>query len=266
MTDPFADFKAAQREGWKLFAPLEMSTTPAAAKLVTFSGVREGHKVLDVACGTGVVAVTAACRGATVNGLDLTPALLERARQNALLAGVSIEFIEGDVEKLPFKEGTFDAVLSQFGHIFAPRPSVAVGEMLRVLRPGGVIAFSTWPPDGFIGKMFALVGQSLPPPPQGAEPPVKWGDPNVIRERLGQAVTQLTFDRERIYVPGLSPRHVAAKFEETAAPVIKVVQSLQHNPSRLAEFRKSLEDLAAIYFAENQVHQDFLMARAIKVL
>src|SRR5262245_8317539 len=90
--DPYAQFKAIQREGWANFAPLELITTPTAAKLVNFAGIKAGDKVLDVGCGTGVAAVTAARKGAKVTGLDLTPALLERARENARIADVSIEF------------------------------------------------------------------------------------------------------------------------------------------------------------------------------
>src|SRR5579885_473227 len=160
--DPFAAFKEVQREGWALFAPTEVFTTPAAAQLVKHAGIKKGDKVLDVACGTGVVALTAARLGAQVKGLDLSPVLLERANWNAELAGLSIEFTEGDVESLPYQDGEFDVVASQFGHMFAPRPSVAVAEMLRVLKPGGTIAFSTWPPEMFIGKMFALTGKYLP--------------------------------------------------------------------------------------------------------
>jgi 2-polyprenyl-3-methyl-5-hydroxy-6-metoxy-1,4-benzoquinol methylase len=97
-TDPFANFKAAQREAWASFLPVEVITTIPAAKLVKFAQVAAGQKVLDVACGAGVVAVTAARRGATVSGLDLSPVLLERARYNADLAGVSVAFTEGDAE------------------------------------------------------------------------------------------------------------------------------------------------------------------------
>src|SRR5262245_3511967 len=113
--DPIAKFKEAQRQGWKHFAPLEMMTTPVAARLVKHAGVRAGQEVLDVACGTGVVAITAVRLGARVRGLDLTPELLERAHENARIAGVEIEFREGDVEALPYGDAAFDVVLSQFG-------------------------------------------------------------------------------------------------------------------------------------------------------
>ena len=125
--DPFEAFKAAQKQGWAHFTPFEAITTPCAAKLVKRAGVRAGHRVLDAACGTGVVSVTAARLGARVTGLDLTPELLERARENARIAGVEIDWLEGDVEKLPFEDAAFDFVLSEFGHIFAPRPEVAIG-------------------------------------------------------------------------------------------------------------------------------------------
>src|SRR5207253_3471399 len=188
--NPIAQFKEAQKQGWAHFAPIETFTTAPAARLVQYAGVIPGQHVLDVACGTGVVAVTAARAGARVSGLDLTPQLLERAGENAKLANAEIEFREGDVEELPFDDSAFDVVLSQFGHMFAPRPDVAIGEMLRVLKPGGTIAFSTWPPEHFVGQMFALLGRFVPPPP-GAAPPPQWGDPNIVRQRLGDAVTDI---------------------------------------------------------------------------
>src|SRR6185437_12640190 len=155
--DPFVGFKAVQREAWALFAPLEAVTMVPAAKLVKFAGITAGQRVLDVACGTGVVTVTAARRGASASGLDLSPVLLERARRNAEIAGVTIDFTEGDVEALPYADASFDVVTSQFGHIFAPRPAIAIGEMLRVLKPGGTIAFNTWPPELFVGKQIDLL-------------------------------------------------------------------------------------------------------------
>ena len=263
--DPFAQFKAAQREGWALFVPLEAYTTPAAARLVEFAPVQRGRKVLDVGCGTGVVAVTAARAGAQVKALDLSPVLLERARWNADMAGVKIEFTEGDAEALPYPDASFDVVLSQYGHMFAPRPEVVVAEMLRVLKPGGHIAFSTWPPELFIGRMFNLVGQYLPPPP-GVAPVALWGDPNVVRERLGDKVTDLAFEREAMYIPALSPQHVRNSFESTAAPVVKLVQALKDDAARLSQFRSDLEALISAFTKNNLLRQQYLMTRATKRL
>src|SRR6202521_3802939 len=169
--DVFESFKAAQRAGWAHFAPLQAITTGPAARLVRYASIRAGQSVLDVACGTGVVAITAARGGAQVTGLDLTPELLEVARENGRVASVSIDWHEGDVEHLPFDESTFDTVVSQYGHMFAPRRDVSVAEMLRVLKPGGVIAFSTWPPELFVGQMFAPSARYTPPPPPGVAPP-----------------------------------------------------------------------------------------------
>jgi SAM-dependent methyltransferase len=264
--DPLARFKEAQREGWAHFAPLETLTTPAAAELVRRANLRAGQRVLDVACGTGVVAVTAARLGAQVTGLDLTPELLERARENAQTAGVDIEWHQGDVEQLPFADGTYDIVLSQFGHIFAPRPNVATAEMLRVLRPGGTLAFSSWPPELCIGRLFALTGRYLPPPPPEVVPPHLWGDPNVVRERLGDAVKDLRFDRAVMRVPALSLQHNRRVMEKTAGPVLKLVESLgATDPAKLETFRREYEAVVADYFEDNLVRQDYLITRATKI-
>ena len=262
--DPFAQFKAKQKEAWGLFAPVAAFTTPPAASLVNFAGVSKGQQVLDVACGTGVVAVTAARRGATVKGLDLAPALLDVARQNAALSGIDIEFTEGDVEQLPYDDASFDVVLSQFGHMFAPRPVIAVSEMLRVLKPGGRIAFSTWPPELMIGLMFRLASQHVKAP-EGAAPPPAWGNPDIVRDRLGEAVRDLQFTYGEMQIPTLSPQHYRANMEQNAAPVMKAVEALQDRPDALATFRKELENIVARFFSDNVVRQNFLMSRAIKV-
>ena len=264
--DVFESFKAAQRAGWAHFAPLQAITTRPAARLVRYAGIRAGQSVLDVACGTGVVAITAARRGAQVTGLDLTPELLEVARENGRVAGVSIDWHEGDVEHLSFDASTFDTVVSQYGHIFAPRPDVAVAEMLRVLKPGGVIAFATWPPELFVGRMFALTARYMPPPPPGVAPPPLWGIPQVIQERLGAAVRDIMFDRATMLVPALSVAHHRELTERTAGPVLKLVESLSlADPARLRAFRQEYDVLAAEYFADNVIRQGYLMTRAVKI-
>ena len=263
--DVLEKFKETQKAGWAFFAPLQTFTTIPAARLVEHAGIRSGMRVLDVACGTGVVSITAARIGARVSGLDLTPELLEVARTNAGIAALDIEWHEGDVERLPFEANTFDAVVSQFGHMFAPRPEVAVSEMLRVLKPGGTIAFSTWPPELFIGRMFGLVAQFLPPPPPGVAPPPLWGDPQTIRERLGNAVRDIFFARNCIEAPALSVQHYRDTTEHTAGPVVKLVEMLSAtDPGKLAIFRDTYDALTRQYFDRNVVRQDYLMTRATK--
>ena len=177
--------------------------------------------------------------------------------------GGKIELTKGGAGALPFTGAAFDLVLSQYGHIFAPRPEVVVAEMLRVLKPGGQIAFSTWPPELFIGRMFNLVGQYLPPPP-GVPPVSLWGEPNVIRERLGDRVADLSFEREAMYIPALSPQHMRNSFENTAAPVVKLVQTLKDDAARLAQFRSELESLVSVFTKHNLLRQQYLMTRATK--
>ena len=161
--DPFAGFKAVQKEAWSLFTPMEVFTTPSAAKLVSFAGVATGQRLLDVGCGTGVAAITAARRGAKVRGLDLSPVLIERAREHAQLANLDVDFAEGDAESLPYGDNEFDVVLSQFGHMFAPRPEVTIAQMRRVLKPGGRFAVSDVvvqgeAPESIIKSMEAWTG------------------------------------------------------------------------------------------------------------
>lgn len=262
--DPFAAFKAAQREAWGVFAPTEAFTTPSAAHLVKHAHIKRGDRVLDVGCGTGVVAITAAMHGAQVKGLDLSHHLLERAHWNAELANLPIEFTEGDAEDLPYKDEEFDVVVSQFGHMFAPRPEVVTSEMLRVLKPGGTIAFSTWPPEMFTGKMFALTAKYVPPP-EGVAPPPQWGNQQIVLERLGNRVKDVVFERDTMLSPALSPQHLRHFMETNVGPLVKLVERSVDDPSMLAAFRKEFDALIGLYWRDNQVRMHYLMTRATKI-
>lgn len=265
--DALAQFKEAHKHDWVTFAPLQAVTIGPAARLVRHGRIAPGQRVLDVACGTGVVTLTAAHAGAHAIGLDLTPELLEVARENARVAGLAIEFHEGDVEDLPFPSESFDVVLSQYGHMFAPRAEVAVREMLRVLKPGGTIAFSTWPPELLVGRLFALAARYQPQaPPPGLAPVWLWGDPDVVRERLGSAVRDIVFDRDTWAVAALSPAHHREAIERTAGPITKLIGFLEANaPDKLAAFRQEYENITADYFEHNTVRQGYLLTRATKI-
>ncbi len=266
-TDPIAEFKSKQRETWTMgnFGGMAVFTTPVAGHLVRFSGVTNQHAVLDVGTGTGVVAITARGMGAKVTGLDLTPALLAQARESAVLAGYDdIVWHEGDAEALPFADACFDVVLSQFGHMFAPRPEVALAEMLRVLKPGGTIAFATWPGEQLIGRLFSLNAKYVAPPPDIASP-VLWGDVTIVRQRLGNSVKNLHSERGIMAIPALSPKHLRLFQEAKTGPFIRTVQALRQEPAKLAAWRKEVNELLSEYLRDNVVRHEYLLTRAIKI-
>ena len=260
----FAELKEKAKKTWSEFASMENFTSVAAPKLVKFAGVSSHSRVLDVACGTGVVALTAARSGAKVTGADITPELIARAKENNKILGLDIDFHEADVEGLPFQNESFDIVLSQFGHMFAPRPQVALKEMLRVLKSGGTIAFSSWPPELFMGQFFqinAKYGSSLP---QGAEAPVKWGSVETIKERLQDRVHDLSFDRHKLEMPGLSITHIRTNFEKGAGPLKRMVEAFSEEPEKLLNLRNEIDGAISEYFEDNLLRMDFLMTRAKK--
>ena len=258
--------KANAKKMWSTFAAFETVTGLAAPELVKFAGIQKGDCVADVGCGTGVVAVTAAQVGAKVFASDLTPELIARARENSLISGFDIDFQIADVEELPYDNEKFDVVLSQFGHMFAPRADVALSEMFRVLKPGGVIAFSTWPPELLTGRLFILTAKYGSPPPAGVSSPVDWGKVEVIKNRLSEKVKHLTFHRAQYGNPAMSPSHMRILLERYIGPVTAVVKNLEtDDPDKLTLFRSEMDVLLGEYFENNTVIQSYLMTRAVKL-
>ena len=147
-----------------------------------------GLRVLDVATGSGNLAIPLARRGAMVTGVDIAANLLEQGRVRAAAEGLAVVFEEGDAEQLPFPDASFDVAVTMFGAMFAPRPELVAKELARVLKPGGRLAMANWNAEGFSGKMFA-VGSKHAPGAAGIVPPVLWGDAAVVRERLQNGFT-----------------------------------------------------------------------------
>ena len=265
MTD-YNAIKDNAKKMWSTFAAFETVTGLAAPELVKFAGVQKGDCVVDVGCGTGVVAVTAAQVGAKVSASDLTPELIARAKENSMISGFEIDFQIADVEQLPYENDKFDIVLSQFGHMFAPRADLAINEMLRVLKPGGIIAFSTWPPELLTGRLFILTAKYGSSPPAGISSPVDWGKIEVIKNRLAEKVKHITFHRAQYGNPAMSPSHMRLLLERYIGPVTAVVKMLEaDDPDKLTLFRSEMDVLLGEYFENNTVIQSYLMTRAIKL-
>lgn len=204
------------------FGQIARYTAAAAGEFIERLHIKGGVDLLDVACGTGNLAIPAARRRANVVGVDIAPNLLEQARARATEEGLKAEFLEGDAEKLPFGDARFDVVVSMFGAMFAPRPALVVAELVRVCRPDGLIAMANWTPSGFVGKNFAINAKYLPPP-ENLEPPVMWGKEEVVRERFAKAGWKVE----------ATPVNVEFKYPFGAAEVVKLFREY-FGPTKVA--------------------------------
>ncbi len=182
---PIEQVKSAMRSTWMAgdFGVIAKTIAGGAEEFVRRLGLPAGTRVLDVATGTGNLAIPLAQSGCIVTGVDIAPNLLEQARDRATAAGLTATFDEGDAEALPYADASFDAIVTMFGAMFAPRPEMVAAELARVLRPGGILAMANWTPASFTGAMFRTGGKHVPSP-AGVLPPVLWGDPETARQRL----------------------------------------------------------------------------------
>src|SRR3954452_6851816 len=188
----FEAIKQRQQQAWASgdFAVVASRIVLAAELLCDSADLHAGWRVLDVATGSGNAAIAAARLGCTAVGVDYVPALLERGRKRADAEGLAVQLPEGDAEALPFDDGSFDAVTSVFGAMFAPDHEQAAAELLRVARPGGTIALASWCPDGFIGELFRTVAAHVPPP-SGVPSPMLWGTEAYLRRLFGNGIAAL---------------------------------------------------------------------------
>ncbi|HWX54382.1 MAG TPA: class I SAM-dependent methyltransferase [Verrucomicrobiae bacterium] len=188
-----AALKARMRDTWMAgdFGVMARYSAEAAEEFVARLKIPRASRVLDVACGTGNLSIPAARTGAVVTGVDIATNLLEQARHRAAREELQAKFEEGDAEKLPYPDASFDIVMTMFGAMFAPRPEVAAAELLRVCRPGGLVAMANWTPTGFVGQMFATSAKHVPPP-GGIPAPVLWGDETTVRQRFAKGTASIS--------------------------------------------------------------------------
>jgi len=202
------------------FARIGVAFQMVAEDLCEAVDLVPGQRVLDVACGAGNCAIAAARRLGDAVGLDYVPSLLERARERAAAERYDVEFVEGDAQALPFEDGSFDAVLSTFGAMFAPDQERTAQELLRVCQSGGKIGMANWPPRGLIGGgMFKIVAEHAPPPP-GVQPPVLWGTEERLRELFGEGITELEVTRREVKVRQYSPEEWLEHFRTYFGPMV----------------------------------------------
>ena len=208
--------------------------------------IAPGYQLLDVACGSGQLALLAARDGVEVTGVDIASNLVERARARARAEGLKARFEEADAEALPFEDASFDVVTSLIGAMFAPRPDLVAKELFRVCVPGGTIAMANWTPQGFIGQMFKVVSKFIAP--SGMPSPVLWGDEPTIRERLGMGLSELSMTRRQYtFAYPFTPEEVVEFFRLYYGPTNRAFAALDAEGQ--ARLRQELE---ALWTAHNR--------------
>jgi ubiquinone/menaquinone biosynthesis C-methylase UbiE len=267
MTATLEELKVVQQQTWSSgdYGKIAWVTVPLAEALVAAADLRAGDRLLDVATGTGHVALAAARRFCDVTGIDYVPALLEIARLRASAEGLAVDFREADAEHLPFHDDSFDHVQSAIGVMFTADHPRAAAELVRVCRPGGRIAMANWTPTGFVGSMLRTVGKHVAPPPV-ASPPTRWGSEDAVQELLGDAVENLRFAHHSVRQHFASPEHFVEFFLMHYGPTHKAAQRLS------GEGQQALrQDLTALAVDYNQATDgtfvsdwEYLIATATK--
>ena len=224
MSDEVID---AQRRVWTIgdYPVIARHLLPISVETVATVGVRAGDRVLDVGVGNGNAAIEAVRRGATVTGIDLTPAQIERARSRCAVEGVEVDLRVGNAERLDVPDGAFDVVLSVMGVIFAPDHERAIAEMARACRPGGTVAITTWAEDGWSGRWRSRAARLLPVPPPGRPAPDEWGDPDEVVRRFATARLRATVERRSFAFRFPTEEDALETFVGAAGPYVQFMET-----------------------------------------
>jgi ubiquinone/menaquinone biosynthesis C-methylase UbiE len=263
-----AQLKSRMKASWMAgdFGQIANHSAKASEDFVARTEIKSGTRVLDVACGTGNSAIPAARAGGVVTGVDIATNLLEQARKRAAAEGLKVSFDEGDAEELPYPEQSFDIVMTMFGAMFAPRPERVAAELLRVCKPGGLVAMANWTAEGFVGKSFRVTAEMLPPPP-GIPAPVLWGNEQVVRQRFSNGVSRLTLTRQLVkFDYPFGPKEVVDFFRQYFGPTQVAFSRLDE--AGQAELASRLESLWTEHNiatdGTTQVEAEYLDVRAIR--
>jgi ubiquinone/menaquinone biosynthesis C-methylase UbiE len=240
------------------YAIVAEKITDVADALIERTGVEPGMELLDVATGTGNVALPAAQAGARVTGLDLAPELLDVARERGADLGLELDWVEGDAQALPFEDGSFDRVLSAFGAMFAPDHRRTAEELLRVCRPGGAVGMCNWTPDGVGGRQFRAVASHVGAPPAA---PALWGSEQHLRDLMGGRAREVELERRSVEFREESAEAWTAFMEESFGPFISAKAALGGRwPELRAELVQIFEDANESRNGKLTFHQEYLLA------
>jgi ubiquinone/menaquinone biosynthesis C-methylase UbiE len=213
---------------------------PVCEHLVDLLAIEAGEHVLDVATGTGQVALHAASRGAIVTGIDVAEPMLVKARRRAEEEGHPIAFDLGDVEYLPYDDSSFDVVVSNFGLIFAPDHANVAAELARVARPRARLGFTAWKPNPKLGELYRRFTDE---PIEGREA-YEWGREDHVEDMLGEDF-ELEFEDGTLWLEAESGEEIWRLFSESAPPVIALVARLDEQ--RAQEFHEAFVELYESY-------------------
>ncbi len=153
---------------------------------------------------------------------------------------MQVKFDEGDAEALPYADNSFDIVTSMIGAMFAPQPGKVAAELLRVCKPGGILAMANWTAEGITGEMFGIGPKYLPPPP-GVPYPLLWGNEDVVRQRFGEGVKGVKLTRRiwKIEFPFDEAKSVEF-FARNFGPVKRTLEALGAQPEKQQQMKNDL--------------------------
>ena len=250
-----AAIKQRQQATWASgdFAVVGTTLQIVGESLAEAADVRAGERVLDVAAGNGNATLAAARRFALVTSTDYVPALLDKGRERARAEGLPVQFKVADAEALPFDDGTFDVALSTYGVMFTADHPRAAQQLLRVVRTGGRIGMANWTPEGFIGRLFKVIGAHLPPP-AGLKSPALWGTEAYLAELFGAHAAHMQVQRRHFNFRYRSAAHWVQVFRDFYGPTHKAFSALD------AAGQQALErDIVALLNEMNTAGEDSLV-------